>query len=144
MSKERATKKQQEMYQFVKKFLDDNDYAPSYREIMAALGYKSVSTVAAHIDGLVAKGFLRRNEGSARSIDLAKPASVEKPGVKKSLPAIEPIANAVRTVLKDKPLTNEKQRAIGFLLEALVLLNESELADELKKEYDHAPKESVA
>lgn len=144
MSKERATKKQQEMYQFVKKFLDENDYAPSYREIMAALGYKSVSTVAAHIDGLVTKGFLRRNEGSARSIDIVQSAATEKSDIKKPLSAPESIANAVRDVLKDKPITNEKQRAIGFLLEALVLLNASTLADELKEEYEKTPKESIA
>ena len=31
-------------------------YGPNYREIMRALNYKSVSTVAIHIDNLIAKG----------------------------------------------------------------------------------------
>lgn len=66
--RERTTKKQQELLQFITTFLDENNYAPSYREIMSALGYKSVSTVAIHVDGLIAKGYLVKKEKSARSI----------------------------------------------------------------------------
>ena len=70
--RERATKKQQELLQFIKEFLGEHEYAPSYREIMVALGYKSVSTVAIHVDGLIAKGFLVKKEKSARSIRVAE------------------------------------------------------------------------
>lgn len=68
MARERATKKQQELLQFIGDFLKEHEYAPSYREIMAALGYKSVSTVAVHVDGLIAKGYLTKSDKSARSI----------------------------------------------------------------------------
>ena len=71
MTKERATKKQQELLQFIGDFLREHDYAPSYREIMAALGYKSVSTVAVHVDGLIVKGYLTKSDKSARSVRLA-------------------------------------------------------------------------
>jgi hypothetical protein len=37
---------------------------------MRALGYKSVSTVAIHIDGLIARGYLRKRDRSARSIEV--------------------------------------------------------------------------
>ena len=69
--RERATKKQQELLQFIGDFLHEHNYAPSYREIMAVLGYKSVSTVAVHVDGLIAKGYLTKTDKSARSIRLA-------------------------------------------------------------------------
>lgn len=70
MSGERVTKKQQEVLEFVRTFLIEHDYSPSYREIMTALEYKSVSTVASHVEGLITKGFLTRRENSARSLDL--------------------------------------------------------------------------
>ena len=67
---ERASKKQQELLSFVDGFIKGNGYGPSYREIMRALGYKSVSTVAIHIDGLIAKGYLARRDNSARSLEV--------------------------------------------------------------------------
>lgn len=69
--RERTTKKQQELLQFIADFLKEHNYAPSYREIMVALGYKSVSTVAVHVDGLIGKGYLIKKDKSARSIRMA-------------------------------------------------------------------------
>jgi len=74
--RERATKKQQELLQYIGEFLTEHNYAPSYREIMVALGYKSVSTVAVHVDGLITKGYLIKKDKSARSIRLASEAPV--------------------------------------------------------------------
>ena len=45
---------------------------------MNALGYKSVSTVAVHVEGLIAKGYLRRGENAARSLEIVKAASADK------------------------------------------------------------------
>lgn len=70
----RASKKQQELYDFVADFIGENGYGPSYREIMNALGYKSVSTVAVHVDGLIKKGYLKKLEGGARSLAIADKA----------------------------------------------------------------------
>lgn len=75
MARERTTKKQQELLQFIADFLGEHNYAPSYREVMASLGYKSVSTVAVHVDGLITKGYLVKKDKSARSIRLASEAS---------------------------------------------------------------------
>lgn len=44
---------------------------------MSALGYKSVSTVAVHVDGLIAKGYLTKSDKSARSIRTAPLRSAE-------------------------------------------------------------------
>jgi len=70
MTGERATKKQQVLLEFVDQFIKAHDYGPSYREICTALGYKSVSTVAVHIEALIAKGFLERKDNSARSLQV--------------------------------------------------------------------------
>lgn len=66
----RSSKKQRELLLFIDGFIKGNGYGPSYREVMRALGYKSVSTVAVHIDGLIQKGYLRKRDHSARSIEV--------------------------------------------------------------------------
>ena len=67
---ERSTKRQKELLEYVDTFIQQHGYGPSYREIMNAIGYKSVSTVAIHIDGLITKGFLRKTDNSARSLEV--------------------------------------------------------------------------
>lgn len=67
---QRSTKRQKELLEFVDTFIQQHGYGPSYREIMNGIGYKSVSTVAIHIDGLISKGFLRKSDNSARSLEV--------------------------------------------------------------------------
>jgi len=67
---ERSTKRQRELLDFVDGFIKEHGYGPSYREVMSALGYKSVSTVAIHINGLIDKGYLRKRDNSARSLEV--------------------------------------------------------------------------
>lgn len=70
MPSERSTKRQKELLEYIDRFIAEHGYGPSYREIMNAIGYKSVSTVAIHIDGLIAKGYLRKRDNSARSLEV--------------------------------------------------------------------------
>ncbi len=65
------TKKQKIMLDFVDEFVKAHGYSPTLREIMHALDYKSVSTVAKHVDNLVARGWLVKRDGEARSLELA-------------------------------------------------------------------------
>jgi repressor LexA len=81
MSDNRPTKKQRELLNFLDTFIKGNGYGPSYREVMRALDYKSVSTVATHIDGLIARGYLRKRDNSARSLEI-----VDLPAHPKSSP----------------------------------------------------------
>lgn len=64
------TKKQKVLLDFIDGFTKGQGYSPTYREVMQALGYKSVSTVAKHIDNLVARGWLVKREGEARSLEV--------------------------------------------------------------------------
>ena len=68
MENHRPSKKQRELLSFIDGFIKGYGYGPSYREIMRALNYKSVSTVAIHIDNLIAKGHLIKKDRSARSL----------------------------------------------------------------------------
>ena len=69
-SESRPSKKQRELLSFIDTFIGGHGYGPSYREIMRGLGYRSVSTVANHVDNLIAKGHLRQRDNSARSLEI--------------------------------------------------------------------------
>ena len=75
MDKTRPTKKQKELLNFIDGFIKGYGYGPSYREIMRALDYKSVSTVAIHINGLITRGWLVKKDNSARSLMVMMPAN---------------------------------------------------------------------
>jgi repressor LexA len=64
------TKKQRQVYDFIKRFIEENRYAPSYEEIAQGLGLSSVSTVHVHIENLAQKGYLRKKWNANRSIDI--------------------------------------------------------------------------
>lgn len=66
------TKKQRQLLDFIEKFSLEHGYSPSYREIMSGLGYKSVSTVAIHVDNLILLGCLQKSSHSARSLELVE------------------------------------------------------------------------
>ena len=76
-SENRPSKKQRELLSFIETFISGHGYGPSYREIMRALNYKSVSTVAIHINGLIAKGHLIKRDRSARSLEVVTKTGVE-------------------------------------------------------------------
>jgi repressor LexA len=76
MLETRPSKKQRELLTFISNFIKEHGYGPSYREVMSALDYKSVSTVAVHVDGLVARGMLRKTDHSARSLEVVNDDSL--------------------------------------------------------------------
>ena len=69
------TKKQSEVLAFIRKHIQAQGYAPSYREIAEHFGLSSPATVHGHIQSLVEKGLARIGEdGEARSIELIEEA----------------------------------------------------------------------
>ena len=69
-AKQRPTKKQRELLEFIQKFITEHGYGPSYREIMSGCEYTSVATVAVHVNNLIARGHLRKKDRSARSLEV--------------------------------------------------------------------------
>ena len=56
--KAKLTHKQQEVYDYILSFTNEYGYPPSVREIGAALGLKSPSTVHFHMKGLEEAGVI--------------------------------------------------------------------------------------
>lgn len=70
MTKDKLTKKQAEILDFVVEYIKDNDYSPSYREIADHFGISSTGTVHEHIKNLEKKGYLKGDNDGPRSIQV--------------------------------------------------------------------------
>lgn len=66
------TRRQREVLDVIRDFIDDKGYSPSLEEIGGALGLSSVATVHKHVTHLVEKGLVRRSWNQNRSIELVQ------------------------------------------------------------------------
>lgn len=67
---EPLTKRQKEILDFIRSFIDENGYAPSYREIAYYFEFSSTGTIAEYINILSEKGYLTKESMEARAIQL--------------------------------------------------------------------------
>ena len=88
----KLTAKQQQIYDYILEFTAQHGYPPSVREIGAAIGLKSPSTVHFHLKGLEEAGVLVKAEGKTRAITL--PGAMTKPVAEEQ----DPHANRVPVV----------------------------------------------
>ena len=63
------TKRQKEILDYLKEFIGDRGYAPSFEEICKAFGYTSLATVHEHLSNLERKGYIRRSYRESRSVE---------------------------------------------------------------------------
>ena len=77
------TKRQSEIFEFIKAQIDKTGYPPTVREIGTALGLHSPSTVHAHLAKLERSGVLRRDPTKPRAIEILvdRAKRVMKPSV---------------------------------------------------------------
>ncbi|PIZ70060.1 MAG: hypothetical protein COY10_00390, partial [Candidatus Portnoybacteria bacterium CG_4_10_14_0_2_um_filter_43_36] len=64
------TKRQKQILDYIKKFIEVNDYAPTIDEIKRRFRLSSPATVHKHIENLKSKGYLNKIENQPRSIQL--------------------------------------------------------------------------
>lgn len=74
----KLTVKQQQIYDYILAFSEENGYPPSVREIGAFLGLKSPSTVHFHLKGLRAAGLIQQAEGKTRAITVKGEEAVHR------------------------------------------------------------------
>jgi repressor LexA len=94
------TKRQQEIFDYVKKYVGEHGYPPTVRDIGKAIGLTSSSTVHAHLANLEKLGVLRRDPTKPRAIEVLKDKAkqvVSPPG----LPVVGQVA-AGQPVLADE------------------------------------------
>ena len=64
------TKRQQEIFDFIKRYSADYGYPPTVRDIGKAVGLASSSTVHAHLGNLEKLGLMRRDPTKPRAIEM--------------------------------------------------------------------------
>lgn len=72
---QKASVRQQEIFQYIKAFLLEKGYPPSVREIGKAVGLQSSSTVHGYLTQLERRGLIKRDPTKPRAIDILE----EKP-----------------------------------------------------------------
>ena len=133
MTGERSSKKQQELLQFIDNFIKGNGYGPSYREVMRGLGYKSVSTVAIHINGLIEKGYLRKKDHSARSIEVV---TLQYKDVLAPTSETSPLVNQLEDEIQKRISKKGIDRAQALVLVEAATILGSERSNELREVID--------
>jgi len=64
------TKRQREIFDFIKRYSSEHGYPPTVRDIGKAIGLTSSSTVHAHLSNLEKLGLLRRDPTKPRALEL--------------------------------------------------------------------------
>jgi len=75
---ESLTAAQQELYDWLVQYIQQNHHSPSIRQMMKAMGLKSPAPVQSRLEHLKNKGYIEWTEGRARTIRLTQAGS---PGV---------------------------------------------------------------
>jgi repressor LexA len=87
------TKRQQEIFDFIKRYSAKYGYPPTVRDIGKAVGLASSSTVHAHLSNLERIGLLRRDPTKPRAIELLDRAAAGVRGfVNPGLPLVGQVA----------------------------------------------------
>jgi hypothetical protein len=73
------TKKQRELMDYLEGYIEEHRVSPSYEEIAARFGYRSISTVHEHVRKLVGRGLVKVEPGRSRSIEVLGRDDRERP-----------------------------------------------------------------
>ena len=88
------TKRQQEIFDFIKQYSNKHGYPPTVRDIGKAVGLASSSTVHAHLANLERLGLLRRDPTKPRAIELLDRVRGDVEA------AVETVADSVRNAVR--------------------------------------------
>ena len=66
----KITKRQQQIYDFIRSYQTEKGYPPSVREMAAAVGLSSPSAVHAHLSALEAHGLIKRDKTKPRALEV--------------------------------------------------------------------------
>ena len=72
MAKDRLSKRQQSIYDFICSYTTEHGYPPSVREIGTAVGLASPSTVHMHLKVLQERGLIKRDSKKKRTIEVVE------------------------------------------------------------------------
>ena len=97
----KLTKRQQEIFDFIKSYSSQHGYPPTVRDIGKAIGLTSSSTVHAHLSNLEKLGLVRRDPTKPRALELLGQAAKKVVPGPSGLPVVGRVA-AGAPVLADE------------------------------------------
>ena len=77
------TQKEKDVFDYINDCIERNGYAPSVRDICAAVGIKSTSSVHEYLRKLEAKGYIKKSSGKSRALTLETGVPLESTKMKK-------------------------------------------------------------
>ena len=75
---EKLTNKQEKILTTIKKFIADNGYSPSIRELCTLCNLSSTATMFVHLKNLTSKGYINQAGSKSRTIQLNVPNEYDK------------------------------------------------------------------
>ena len=66
------TQKEKRIYEYIESTIENEGYAPTVRDICAALGIKSTSTAHLYLRRLDEKGYIKKYDGKSRAVSLER------------------------------------------------------------------------
>lgn len=81
MLQEKLTKRQQTVFNFIRKKIEQDGYGPTIREIAKKMGFASPNGVICHLTALEKKGLITRANNKSRSISLTNEIEQELNGL---------------------------------------------------------------
>jgi repressor LexA len=112
------TRRQREVLDVIRRFIESEGYSPSLEEIGHELGLSSVATVHKHVSLLVEKGFVQRAWNQNRSIELTQsdpPQTVRLP-LSGTIAAGQPLEACPTSETVCVPADMIRDRAAGYVL----------------------------
>lgn len=88
------TPKEKVVYEYINECLKKNGYAPSVRDICAATGIKSTSSVHEYLRKLETKGYIRKSSGKSRALSIESNNDSET-GIMKRVPILGKVTAGV-------------------------------------------------
>lgn len=81
------TQKEKKVFEYISECVEENGYAPSVRDICAAVGIKSTSSVHEYLRRLETKGYIRKSSGKSRALTIESNSGSET-GKMQSVPIL--------------------------------------------------------
>ena len=71
-TEEKLTDAQNQLFEWIKKYIKDFNHSPSIRQMMTAMGLKSPAPIQSRLRHLQEKGYISWQEGKARTLQLVE------------------------------------------------------------------------
>ena len=129
------TKKQKELYDYLKNYISSNEISPSFEEMKSAVNLKSKSGIHRLITSLEERGFIKRLKHKARAMEIINKDSINNEnylsnsiniplvGAIAAGEAIEAIENADEFVSVPSSMTSPNAKYFGLKVKGLSMID---------------------